>query len=58
MGITNEIRIKALKWFKDLSLEKRAELSLKHYNKVIGFTSDEIVIIWRRATGGEWKDLL
>jgi len=58
MEITNDIRIKALKWFTDLGPVERTKLLMKHYNKVIEFTADEVVIIWRRTTGGEWKDML
>lgn len=56
MEITNFVRIKALGWFKNLTHEKRYELFFKHYKKLTGFTSDEIVIIWRRETGGEWSN--
>lgn len=58
MKITNDVRIKALYWFKNLGLVKRSELGLKHYNKVNGYKADEVVIIWRRETGGEWSNLL
>ena len=57
LEITNEIKIKALKWFKKIGLEESAALGLKHYNKISGFTADEVVIIWRRTTGGEWANL-
>ena len=58
MRIINKNRIKALRWFNKISPIERFELSIKHYNKPNGLTADEIVIIWRRTTGGEWANLI
>ena len=57
MEITDEIRIKALNWFRELDPIKRFELKIKHCNST-SITADQAVSIWRRTTGGEWAYLL
>jgi hypothetical protein len=59
MEITDEVRIKALRWFKDLDVVTRTILSVKNYNQLdcTKLSADNIVIIWRRKTGGEWRNL-
>lgn len=48
-------KAKALKWWNDHTDKEKLELSLKHYN-VLDLNPDQIVFVWRRATGGEWAD--
>lgn len=46
---------KALEWWNNLTDKEKLELSLKHYN-ILDSNIEQIVFIWRRMTGGEWKN--
>tara|TARA_R110000737_G_C14347629_1_gene444530 strand:+ start:425 stop:625 length:201 start_codon:yes stop_codon:yes gene_type:complete len=47
-------RFDALKWWNEFSNKEKLEMSLKHYN-VLDLNVEQIIIAWRRTTGGEWS---
>jgi hypothetical protein len=46
-------RFDALKWWNNFSDKEKLEISLKHYD-ALDLNVEEIIIAWRRTTGGEW----
>ena len=46
-------RFDALEWWNKFSDKEKLELSLKYYN-VLNLKVKQIIISWRRTTGGEW----
>jgi len=43
----------ALRWWNIFSDREKLETSIKHYN-VLDLNVEQIIIAWRRTTGGEW----
>lgn len=44
---------KSLIWWNNFTDEEKLKMSLKHY-AVLDLNEEQILIVWRRLTGGEW----
>jgi hypothetical protein len=56
-NISEETKNKAIDWWNGFTDQEKVILSLKHYN-ILDLNQKQIVFVWRRCTGGEWKSLL
>ncbi len=55
INITDKARAAAYEWWNNFSDEEKLEKSLRHFN-TLDSSRNQICIIWRRSTGGEWAD--